>query len=41
MSNKRIVRIHRPNLTAEERKVREKNIRTALVQFYKEARKQK
>lgn len=33
------IRIHRPILTAEERKVREENIKAALVQFYKETRR--
>ena len=37
MSN-RVVRIHRPTLTAEERKRREEKIKAALVQFYKETR---
>ncbi len=33
-----IVRIHRPILSEEERKVREKNIKAALVRFEKEKR---
>lgn len=33
-----IARIHRPILTDEERKVREENIKAAVVQFYKETR---
>lgn len=31
-------RIHRPILTEEESKVREENIKAAVVQFYKEMR---
>ena len=33
-----IVRIHRPILTAEERKAREEDVKNALVKFYKETR---
>ena len=38
-SEKCIVRIHKPILTAEERKVREENIKAALVRFEIERRK--
>ncbi len=38
-SEKCTVRIHRPILTDAERKVREENIKAAIVQFYKESRK--
>ena len=38
--SKCIVRIHRPNITNEERKIREEQIKEVLVQFYKETRKQ-
>ena len=38
-TKKAIVRIHQPILTAEERKTREENAKSALVQFYKETRK--
>ena len=34
-----VVRIHRPNLTKEERKIREENIKKALIEFYKETHK--
>lgn len=34
-----IVRIHRPNLTEEERKIREENVKKALIEFYKETHK--
>lgn len=34
-----VVRIHRPNLTEEERKVREEQIKKALIEFYKETHK--
>ena len=33
-----IVRIHKPILTAGERKAREENVKKALVEFYKETR---
>lgn len=33
-----IVRIHRPILSAEERKAREEEVKKALVRFYKETR---
>lgn len=33
------VRIHHPNLTKEERKIREENIKKALIEFYKETNK--
>lgn len=36
-----VVRIHRPNLTEEERKIREENIKKALIEFYKETKKEK
>ena len=36
--SKAIVRIHRPNLTEEEKKIREERIKNAIVQFYKETR---
>ena len=35
------VRIHRPNLTEEERKIREEEIKKAIVEFYKEVHKEK
>lgn len=38
--SKAIVRIHRPTLTEEEKKIREERIKNAIVQFYKEMRKQ-
>lgn len=38
-TEKAIVRIRQPILTAEERKIREENVKSALVQFYKETRK--
>ena len=38
MMSNRVVRIHRPTLTAEERKRREEKLKAALVQFYKETR---
>ena len=34
-----IVRIHHPNLTKEEKKIREEQIKKALIQFYKETHK--
>ena len=34
-----IVRVHRPNLTEEERKKREEQIIKALIEFYKETHK--
>lgn len=34
-----IVRVHRPNLTEEERKKREEQILKALIEFYKETHK--
>lgn len=36
--NNCIVRIHRPILSAEERKAREEEVKKALVRFYKETR---
>lgn len=36
-----IVRIHRPNLTEEERKIREEKVKKALIEFYKETHKEK
>lgn len=36
--SKAIVRIHRPTLTEEEKKIREERIKNAIVQFYKETR---
>lgn len=33
-----VARIHKPILTDEERKVREENIKAAVVRFYKEMR---
>jgi hypothetical protein len=36
-----IVRIHRPNLTEEERKNREERIKKAMVKVYKEMHKEK
>ena len=38
-TKKAIVRIHQPILTAEERKAREEDAKSALVKFYKETRK--
>ncbi len=35
-----VVRIHHPNLTKEERKIREENIKKALIVFYKETNKE-
>ena len=35
------VRVHHPNLTKEERKIREENIKKALIEFYKETHKEK
>lgn len=40
-TDKCIVRIHKPILTAEERIERENKIKAALVQFYKESRSNK
>ena len=37
-NEKCIARIHRPILSEEERKVREENIKAALVQFEREKR---
>ena len=34
-----VVRVHRPNLTEEERKKREEQIIKALIEFYKETHK--
>ena len=34
-----IVRVHRPILTAEERKRREEEVKLALIRFYKETHK--
>lgn len=36
-----IVRVHRPNLTKEERAKREEDVRKALIEFYKETTKEK
>ena len=36
-----VVRIHRPNLTKEERKIQEEKIKKALIEFYKETKKEK
>ena len=36
-----VVRIHRPNLTKEERKIREEQIKQALNEFYKTVLKEK
>ncbi len=38
-SEKCIVRIHKPILTAEERKAREEEVKAALVQFERERRR--
>lgn len=35
-----IVRIHHPNLTKEEKKIREEQIKKALIEFYKETTKE-
>ena len=35
------VRIHHPNLTKEERKIREEQIKKALIEFYKSTTKEK
>lgn len=41
MSNKKyIARIHRPTLTAEERKAREEEVKKALIEFGRERYKQ-
>lgn len=34
-----VVRIHHPNLTKEERKIRKEKIEMALIEFYKETHK--
>lgn len=34
-----VVRVHHPNLTDEERKKREEQIKKALIEFYKETHK--
>lgn len=34
-----VVRVHRPTLTKEERKIREEQIKKALIEFYKETHK--
>lgn len=34
-----VVRVHHPNLTSEERKKREEQIKNALIEFYKETHK--
>ena len=34
-----VVRIHRPTLSEEERKIREEEIIKALIEFYKETHK--
>ena len=36
-----IVRVHHPDLTEEERKIRVEEIKKALVEFYKECNKGK
>ena len=36
-----IVTVHRPNLTEEERKRREEEVKKVLVEFYKEMHKEK
>jgi hypothetical protein len=36
-----IVRVHRPNLTKEEKAKREEAVRKALIEFYKESMKEK
>lgn len=38
MSKNYIVRIHRPTLTAEERKAREEEVKAAIIQFEMERR---
>lgn len=35
-----VVRVHRPELTEEERKIREEKIKKALVEFYKATHKE-
>lgn len=35
------VRIHHPKLTEEERKIQEEKIIKALIEFYKEVKKEK
>lgn len=35
-----IVRVHHPDLTEEERKKREEQIKEALIEFYKETHKE-
>lgn len=37
---KGIVRVHHPNITEEERKKREEEIKKALVEFYKATHKE-
>ena len=37
---KGIVRIHHPILTEEERKIREEQIKKALIEFYKECKRE-
>ena len=34
-----VVRVHRPNLTKEERRIREEKIKKALIEFYKETQR--
>ena len=34
-----VVRVHYPTLTEEERKIREENLKKALIEFYKETHK--
>lgn len=34
-----IVRVHRPNLSEEERKIRVEELKKALIEFYKETHK--
>lgn len=36
-----VIRIHRPVLSEEERKIREENIKKALIEFYKNSTKEK
>ena len=36
-----VIRIHRPVLSEEERKIREENIKKALIEFYKSSAKEK
>ena len=37
----RTVKVIRPNLTEEERKIREEQIKKVLIEFYKETHKEK